>query len=1026
MHRSAHRPTSCSATPRRGNALVLVLVVVALVGAALFLLFAPGEGDGGTARLADEPVATAEEKDAGPVELSTDAGTSDDARRAAEEAVDDDGVAEVDEPRAVATSTVTGRVTDASGLPVGGARVSLARAGFGANMFVIGSPLGGEREVEAVETDARGEFLLESRARGERVLRVERSGFVRHETEELELVRGGTRDVGTIVLDAAVLLSGRVVDPSGRGIADVGLYEIPTQVSGGMVFAMEARVNGEPMVTTGPAGEFTIDTLPAGPWKVQAQHPEHPWRSFDGTTERAGDVQRDLVFELPYGARIAGHVSGTDRREGPFHVVARKGGGVAFLASPPKVDVAEDGSFEFTGLEADTTYELQVLRDPDALDDSPREFVNIPGMGDALSESVSVAAGTLDAQLAILDAGRIRVQVTAGDPARPLERFTASFGENWNLRALRGEDGRVLEEHTDGVVVFDDVSSIGSDLPWAQSKVVRIEADGHLQLDLPVPNLPAPGEVLDLGTVVLEPASGARITVVAEGRPVVGAQVSIGRATDRGFEVEGGGVARSITIDASDDGSSEVETIGGGEQSRGRTDDEGVAQLDLPSKSGSFRLAVRHGDWAPYFATVEVPPGATLDHTVELGPGGEVLVRVLDPQGVPMEGVDVSHRAPGNRGLAAMFGNARKSDENGEVRFARLTPGTHRFRTQPDRGDGPMAFVAFDDQGEGDWNPVVVEHGTRTELVLTDVASASLVGQVREDGVPLVGANVRLRPKRDPNASGPAGMDMFGFGGGPSGTTDADGRFAIDSVKAELQELVVTHPDRALPAVFEIAVVPGVENVHDVDLYRNGIRGVVRDTAGNPLVGLTVRARRAEDGDSPMGGFMAITADIGGGAVSVFEGAASATVRTDADGRYELVGLPEDVEVQVVVDASNEEPFTFAVESDPLRVGAGEWVEGVDLVAPPAGSLRIDVSKEIRKELFFLIAHAERLDDAGVPIAGSSRTGFGDDGAVTMDGLEPGRYRVRLENPGPGDSTAPRHEREVVVAEGERATLVFE
>lgn len=1020
---------------RRGNVLALLAVVVVLVGAVLFLILAP-EGEGAsTARIAD-PTTEVEETGVGEdVDLTSDGSTEQDGRRAAAVDAGSGAVAVADEAtRTGRRSTVTGRVTDAAGLPVVGAEVSLERLGPGSGVFTLvagdGAP-GIARSSDTAETDARGEFALETSAAGERVLVVERSGFVRHEVEPVQLLRGDTTDVGTLIMDAAAILMGRVVDPAGRGIADVELFEIPEQDLGGMVIALDMPFGGSPIATTGPAGEFSIDTIAPGAWKLQARHPDHPSRTFDGETERGGDVVRDLVLELPYGAQIAGFVSGTDRRPGPFRVVARSGSGFALMANPASSEVADDGSFLITGLEDGESYELQVVRG--ATDGNGiGNVISFGGMQEALSDTVRVPAGTLDAQLDILLPGRVRVQVVTGEPPVPLETFTASIGESWNMEAKRGEDGSVQQRHENGVVEFDDVSAVDDAAPWGREpKAVRIEADGYLQLEIPIRALPAPGELLDLGTHVLEPAAGARITVVADGAPVKGARVRLGRATDRGFELGDFGVARTVTIDASEGGGPDVETVSGGGDNRARTDDDGVAQLDLPASSGSFRLTVEHRDWASYSATVDVPPGETLDHVVELGPGGLVTVRVLDEQGRPVEGVNVAHRGigGGGSGFAAFAGGGgSKTAADGTAVFERLAPGTHRFRTEPDRGGGALSFVVFDQDGDDrDWTEVVVEHGTSTEIVLTEAATASIAGQVRQDGEPLAGAQVRLRSSADGATSetGLAGLDMFTLGGGPSATTDEQGRYVIDAVEAGPYELVVSHPERALPATFDADVIAGVENGYDVDLFRNGIRGVVRSTDGEPLEGIVVRARRAGEDDAARRGIMAFTSNVGGGALSMLGGGVSQEVRTDAEGRYELVGLPEDAEIQVVAEASSEEPFTFAVETDPLRVGPGEWVEGVDIVAPPAGALRIVVSEDLQSELFFVVAIAQRLDDAGVPIEGESQTGFGEDGVVDMTGLEPGRYRVRLQGAGPQDGAPPR-ERDIEVTEGERTEVTFE
>ncbi|QDU84702.1 Nickel uptake substrate-specific transmembrane region [Planctomycetes bacterium Pla163] len=1033
---------------RRGHAALILVIVLAALAALGALLFMGGEESGGAVQIGteQEPEQEGGTGDGlGAVDL-TDGGSGDarDERAELGAALANAGdESQADEKSARKGATVTGRVADSAGRPVVGATVRLERGeggGLGAMAMRIGAP-NGIGAGRTATTDARGLFEFENVRTGEQRLIASAPGFATREPERFDVEGLDPVDVGTLELELAIVLSGRVVDSLGRGVAGVELRSSPrVEMGGGMIVLNTIGAAGEPLTTTGPGGEFTIDTLPAGPWRIGTVHPEHPARTFEGEVARPGDVERDLLWELPDGAVIRGYVVGTDRREGPYRVLGSSGGMVDFGllgGGNGGVDVGPDGAFELRGLEPDTDYDLRVVRAPDGKGDDVLSMVGLGDLTSALSETKSFPSGTLDARLEILAPGRVRLRVATGDDARPVEAFTAALGEPWALETLRDADGRTLRQHPGGIVEFDDVSTIEANPFFGGSTIVRIQSEGYVTLDVPLGERPDPGGVIDLGTVMLEQARRARITVLGPDGPVQGARVALARASDRGFELfEGGDSGATFTMSATvssdgEEGATE-DVVGPDRSARARTDADGLAEFDMPANDGKLRLTVEHRDFAPYAATLTVAPEAELVHTVELGPGGVVVVRVVDPAGAPVAGIGIQHRGPGVEG-SALF-DAPRTKADGTVRFDRLTPGDHGFRTRAGaRGDGPGVVFDFPGTNGGGkpWSDITVEHGDVLEVLLTDAATATLVGQVRLDGEPLVGARVTAR-SNDSSGSNDGGsealefdFDMVAMTGRNSGRTDENGRYSIEGLEPGAYEVSVDHDDRALPAKRDALVVAGVENQLDVDLVQNGIRGRVVDEEGAPIPGVVVRAKRAGGEGSGRASRFAISLSTADGMSTMLGGPGGESVRTDANGAFELPGLPEDVDLRVVVEAAEGAPYSIGVESDVLRVGLGQWLEGVELEAPIGGAVDVAVSGELQKELVFVVVSADRLDDAGNPIDGSRTTGFADDGDCRLLGLESGRWRIGLRGLMQDDSGPPARTTDVEVRRGEATPIEF-
>ncbi|MEZ5979385.1 MAG: carboxypeptidase regulatory-like domain-containing protein [Planctomycetota bacterium] len=1017
-----HRSTSGSA-----SALILVAVLLAAVAAVLLFFTLGGSED---PAIAIDQGRTEKAVGAGPSDVElTDAAS----RRSGRE-----GVATVETPDLVGaadlasrvgaavrgpSALLVGRVVDGGGRPVVGAEVRVAPASDGFSFSV-----GDVEHLPSTTTDELGAFSFEKAPTGNNSVVVTADGFARHERRGVELSEGGRYDLGDLVVERCVFLSGRVVDEAGRGVEGAKLHRVAADdgVEGLMVFGLGGGAPlAEQLAVSGPDGAFSVDTLAAGPWRIAVVHDEHPRRTFEGTSDEPGEVRTDLLFELPRGAGIAGRVEGVDVRPGPFKVRAREAG-----ASNPFVpfrsgelcDVASDGSFAFRGLEADADYELTVVRGATPSGDDP--FTGPLGES-VVSEARTFEAGTQQALLEVLPPGKLTVRVVDARTDEPVENYRVAFGDAWYPRDLRGPDGSPAMHHEDGVATFEDVAP-RRETPFEQDPIVRVTADGYARQDVKV-TTPGPGQTVDVGVVRLERAPLAIVTVRdGAGAPVANARVTLTRASR-----ERSGTTFDVEVANGD------VSFGGDDAQRGRTDENGVVRLTLPTVNGEAELRVQHGDFADYVAMVTAPTNdRDLEHTVVLGPGGRVLVRVTDAAGAPVPWARVEHQAPGDRSFPGTA--TPKTDSSGEARFSRLAPGTHRFRPSTEQRGNGLFLMSFDDgsgagDGGGTWTDVVVEHGSDETVVLVHDAGTSVVGTVRQDGLPLVGARVSLKKKRsgadgdersravavvmDSDAGG-----FVDFGGGPSAKTNGEGHYRLEGVQPGDYELRVTHPDRASPDSRDVTIVGGVENRVDVDLALNGISGTVRDEEGRPVAGLSVRVERAtgDTGDTVMRAFF-VTDSGGGGAASIGGGGPKGTV-TDAQGNYELQGVPADTPVRVVVSESDHEPFTREVKSDELELTPTEFRRGVDLVAKRGGAVQVVVQESQRAQFVFASVRAVRLDDAGVEVPGSDAFGFVQEDGARLNGLEPGTWRVSVQ---PMDGSVEPRTQDVEIPPGESVTVEF-
>ena len=997
------------------------IVVPALIGALLLLGIAAsfllrGDGEAGRARRAG-PLAQAPRDVGAPPAADLAAPGRESTPEAApleRAAVPEGAPREERGEREPEAGGVRGRVVDRYGSPVAGAEV-LASSGFlGALALVEAAGLSGQALVRA-QSDEQGEFVLEGLTPGTFRVAVRAAGFAPFEKASLSLPAGVEEHrLDPFVLSLGAILEGRVVDAGGRGVEGARL--IPLLAEDGPFFFDRRR--RRPAATTAADGSFRVDQLACGPYRMLVMTEEHPDATFEGLAERPGEVVGGLLVRLAPGDAIAGRVEGVPAEElaglevRAWRATAETEGG-GFSIGPyfggRSADVADDGSFVVRGLEPGQEYELQ------ARGGRGEEFF----MGRARSQRVRARAGDRDVVLRYQPGATIRFQVLDEETGGPLEQFTVEAGITWP-QPLRGPDGEPLRHHPEGRVVVDDLRPGAPD----DGATVRIEAVGYRTLELADLRV-ANGEDLDLGKLVLERVPVVRVTVVdrGTGAPIAGARVRLEEAPEEGMVR----LEHRISIGDGPEGGDFGE-----EGSSALTDETGLAVLtSLPGRT--CRIEARAEGYA--LGTIEqlfLPQESGVDQRLQLDRGGRVVVRVVDPSGGPVAGVQVGHRGPSELATGSfsldLSGSRPVTAADGRLAFENLAAGEHAFRLDEDGPGGVLAggggtFVVRGIPGmepEDDWTRATVVEGETTEVTLHAKARALVHGRVREAGKLLAGASVSVAEAQEGEGEQRRmGFAFPGFGGGPTVRTDGDGEYRIEDLRVGRYTLTVEHATRRMPTTFQLDVREG-ENRFDVELSVAVVEGRVTDAEGQPVAGavIGVERRQGSDGQVSFRSVIMIADDAGDAVMHSGGELGGPETRTDAEGRYSLRGVLPDVELVVTARGGDAQP----ARSEPFVVDPDEVERGVDLVLEAGGSLLVEARLPDGSPARMCMVTATYEGEGEV----DPQNGFIQSGSTTLKGLRPGPWRVGVRRLGPeGGSEAPE-DRTVEVVALQTATTSFD
>lgn len=903
---------------------------------------------------------------------------------------------------------LSGRVVGPDGKGVAGAKVLAGPAGqfdFLPLDAIDSKSMAWARRFDAV-TDAEGRFALGLKNETHVRLAVRASGYAPLDAERT-LARG-EHELGDIALEAGVVLEGRVIDPNGRPVAEAQLFSRPR--SNGFTFEMPGR-GRPPLAKTDEQGRFKIDMLASGPWRMLVTSEDHPDKTFDGETDRPGVHTRGLEFALDEGAQIAGRVTGAGGNVlATLQVSAQPRGendegndGFSFgpggFTAPRKAKVGADGSFLMRGLKPNQNYKLDAQKAESA-------FFGFGGTG---RSGVNAKSGDRGIEVPYKPEPAIVCQVVDAASGKPVTEMDVKAGYGW-MMPLMDADGKPKASFPDGNVRFDRLpprfgGGGGSGLK------LRIDATGYKSFESGE-LADAKGQDIDLGVVRLERAPVCRVQVLdlSSGKPIAGAEVTLREQGGEQGEMFGGvRVRRAIS------GSRTINDQG---MSQGTTGADGSVVLSsFPGKQATLQVA--HEDYAKW-KSAPITLSASGDHqeTVKLARGGEVLVSVVDAKGRPVAGVEIEHSSatgeednPWVRRMGG--GGSTRTDAKGELVFAHLEAGQHRFRVA---GGGPggifsaaggsvsMTFAvdgaSTDAPKEEPWTDVDVVEGGSAPVKLVAPARGSVVGRVREGGKALAGASVDLQEKHE---GGPGFLGMPFFGGGNGPRTNGSGEYKCEGVKPGKYTVHVTHPSRAMAWDGELEVTEG-EQRFDVELPIAIVEGRITGPDGKPIAGARVSAEKAKEGGEQQVQMVIGLSMAGDGDVMSFGGSGGAEpVRTDADGRYTLRGLLTDTELVVHVTGKDFSP----ANSEKFHCAPDQTVRGIDVQVKQAALLDVRVTRAGQPASGVLVEvfHKSKAGDENQQ---SEMTGA--DGVAHFTGLEAGTWEYTVldfNSPSPAGSEPP-------------------
>lgn len=1002
---------------------LVVLLSLVLLAGGLFLYMQDGDKDdgGGAARAStmeqSDPAARPSADLVGPGELEQPDGLVQSSQR---EVIESSPRHEQELAPEDADKRVTGLVVDELGNPIADARVIATKGGF-LPVDVETVPFWMSR-VET-KSDSRGRFVIEGINPTELRVGVRASGYAPLNSTSLELPDEDEVELDPLVLQRGIHLSGRVLDSAGLAVSGAKLHG--ASATQGMVFFGQSM--SEPLSVTDDQGYFRVDTLAAGPWAIQVEHPAHPSKSFNGVLSDPGAETGSLEFLLEEGALIRGRVVGI-----PAGTAARVAAQVIademFFSSARYGEIDTNGDFVVEGLEEGQMYSLQLREESEG----GRFF----GRSN-LSTKVRANTGETGVLLEYLNASTITLRVLDGKTGEPIESMRVQRGIDF-LQPLEGEDGdRTKREFPNGMVTVGDIRLVEEDDVYQ----LEINAAGYEDYSIEDLRL-APGQALDLGDISLTPVPVYEVTVLdaTTRAPIEGARVTAIK-----FEppVESAGAGsgelrtRISASFSSGSGDVDVSHFDGGGSVNALSGEDGVATMNALGVANLSFSASAKGYAKGTLTGVQESDSGTTTATLLLSKGGSVLVTVLEADGTPAGGKKVEHRSPavGAGATSIIMGGSGSSSDGrtnakGEVLFDNLELGVHNFRLA--KGGGPVGMfggggnfvLTMDGMGsdvDDSWTSVEVVEGETVRTTLTAPEAGSLVGRVTEGGTSLVGASLSLEERAAEGGSpfgGMRGMPGFG-GGGPKARSGGSGDYTFEGIEVGEYTLSISHATRQMPMTYPVEIKAG-ENSFDVDLPLSILAGRVTNEAGEPVVGAAVSVVRASEGTAPGGTQMMFMVADGGGGVQVGGGGSGmATERTDANGNYILRGVLADTPLQVSVDGGDFQPL----KSDPITVGPNETMDGINLEVAAGGSIALEVFTADGDPFGMGLASAAYM---GTESEDPQRKVI-QDGEGMFTGLRPGTWEISIRAMGFGGNDAESPESQtVVVRQNETAELRFD
>lgn len=861
------------------SALVVVLLLLALVGAGAVWLLQGSEPMAVPGAQAGEPGAAAKPVAATPVQA--------DGRRGDLAAASAGGDAAAREraalPAAPAKSGeryfVRGRLVDRLGAPRAGVDLQVEDWAAADLEFDVVPPelpnlrMGNAaRVLPSWRTGADGRFEIPL-ARG-------RDGALRLVDKELVFAgeppylrsKKGDQDLGDLRVLRACSLAGVVQDGTGAPVADVKVG----RSLGSFLFSAELQV------TTDAQGRFRLSGLRPGKWSLRTASSRFLPAMLD--VELADEQSRDdVVLVVKPGQAIAGQV------------VDERGVGVAAMKVGSQRKEAR-GAMEIERFSADesTTTDQNGYFTLSGLGDEA-VTVRTHGPGHSSARATDVPVGTGNLVLRVQRHGAIE-GVLRGADGKPIADsivrvavpgvdvgFAQPIGEEFD--PLSGDNFRGARTLADGTFRLENVRP--------GSVTVAAIGAGHrrvVQRDVTV----AAGQTTKGVMLLAERGTVATVTVVdPEGKPVAGAKVEIRKPQARRMDGGATMTARVAVADVAEGGN--VVFDGGEALGTGTTDDKGLATIaGLPAVQAE--VVAQHANFAASLpAPLSLPATGGVEVGVALRKAAFAEIAVVDTAGSPLAGTQVELRSADEVRDGVL--KTEPTDGEGRVHFGPLPAGAYvaKLLRRPSAQNFGGAMMVFGGNGgeiPGSAQALQLVGGETTKLTLQRPVSTTLRGVVTGAEGPVAECEVELHPVVD-------GGGEIPMGAAGSAVTAADGAFAIEDVLAGDYTLRYGKTTQRVKSKQAVSVPPNVTEVRqDLLLHTGKLKAqIVLAGSSEPIGGAEVEvvaAKKEGAGAAREQRVMMISmvAGDGAGGETTTMSLGGSQVRSGSDGMVEIDDVP--------------------------------------------------------------------------------------------------------------------------------------
>jgi len=868
-----------------------------------------------------------------------------------------------------------------------------------------------EKEDDASLSGADGRFSLYGVSKSKSLrLRITLPGFVTRIVKVKEY-DGGRRDLGDIVLEAGGSISGYVTDEAGKGINNAETTAKPKQKRGGSAFfELSSLLNPELdwKVQTTADGFYRITGLPTGKVKIEASHPDHAAAEKNNISVTAGRETAKVNIVLTAGGFISGMV--TDTNSSPIEG--------ARIRIEHEIEITLENLSDLDNIISDITERVRRI-----VTDSQGVFrakglkgtcytVKAGAAGFAPFEEKKVKTGTENLEIVLQKCGWIAGKVTDEKTGLGIEEFSIEVDrDGWSndLETLKGEKAAAamrpeLSDHKGAFHISgfasEEIEILVKAKGYADKKIAAIKT--------------YPGEGVDPNIELCKESIISGRLISFSGEPVPGGELAL--------EVSNPDEADALTTATVDNAPPEVKRIGesvsnllgvGWDKVKGTesTKDGSFALTGL--SAGVYRIIAshdKHMDSSP--VELEISPGEVLkDIEIRLRAAGSIAGTVYAADSSLFPGATVLVCKAGGLGSLLMGGNkdgsffdrkTANSGADGTFCVNGLAPGMYRVKLTNELDEDSIGGIVNTQlsgmfgQAEPGEIEVRVEQGKTTHVELHQTLKGGITGTVLEAGQPVEDMKVKLFK---------GGLGFLAIIPLKTTGTDRNGTYLFRDMKEGNYELKIDLAGQADPIKKMVILEPGGMASADFILPCGRVTGTVSDKAtGELLAGIKISVKRGGKKKSGNAFFEAFGISASTGLESSGEGINTATevngveisghrhMETDADGRYEIRFVADG---EHILTASGKGYITHKLS--PVKVIAGgetvcpaiELSRGITVT----GRVLLDATGKPAEQAYITCSmyneEAEEWKKVKKPVFCRK------DGAFSISGLEPGRYRFK-------------------------------